>query len=107
MVLRPVVFTLAAAACAPALAQDSTGIVAGGDALDAYRTAAPPNGQVADYAVDLTPITGSVCNMLEPPTGCKFHPRCQHAMDVCRREVPKFRELAPGHFAACHLHGRT
>ena len=53
----------------------------------------------------LTPIAGSVCNMMEPPSGCKFHPRCAHAMDVCRREVPKFREIAPGHMAACHLHG--
>jgi len=53
----------------------------------------------------LTPIKGSVCNMMEPPTGCKFHPRCAQAMDVCRREVPKFREIAPGHMAACHLHG--
>jgi oligopeptide/dipeptide ABC transporter ATP-binding protein len=53
----------------------------------------------------LTPIKGSVCNMMEPPTGCKFHPRCAQAMDVCRREVPKFREIAPGHLAACHLHG--
>jgi len=51
----------------------------------------------------LTPITGSVCNMMDPPTGCKFNPRCQHAMDVCRREIPKFREVAPGHWAACHL----
>jgi oligopeptide transport system ATP-binding protein len=54
----------------------------------------------------LTPITGSVCNMMEPPAGCKFHPRCSQAMDVCRREVPAFREIAPGHFAACHLHGK-
>ena len=53
----------------------------------------------------LTPITGSVCNMMEPPAGCKFHPRCAHAMEICRREVPQFREIAPGHFAACHLHG--
>jgi len=53
----------------------------------------------------LTPIKGSVCNMMEPPTGCKFHPRCAQAMDICRREVPKFREVAPGHMAACHLHG--
>jgi oligopeptide/dipeptide ABC transporter ATP-binding protein len=53
----------------------------------------------------LTPINGSVCNMMAPPTGCKFHPRCAHAMDLCRREVPRFREVAPGHFAACHLHG--
>jgi oligopeptide/dipeptide ABC transporter ATP-binding protein len=53
----------------------------------------------------LTPIKGSVCNMMEPPSGCKFHPRCAHAMDVCRQEVPRFREVAPGHFTACHLHG--
>jgi oligopeptide transport system ATP-binding protein len=54
----------------------------------------------------LTPIRGSVCNMLDPPQGCKFHPRCEHAMEVCRREVPRFREVAPGHYAACHLHGQ-
>jgi oligopeptide transport system ATP-binding protein len=51
----------------------------------------------------LTPIDGTVCNMLDPPEGCKFHPRCRHAMDRCRRELPKLREVAPGHFAACHL----
>ncbi|MGE0223269.1 MAG: ABC transporter ATP-binding protein [Acetobacteraceae bacterium] len=52
----------------------------------------------------LTPIPGTVCNMLDPPQGCKFHPRCPHAMDVCRRETPAIRQVAPGHFAACHLH---
>ena len=51
----------------------------------------------------LTPIEGSVCNMMDPPQGCKFHPRCAHAMDICRREIPKFREVAPGRHAACHL----
>jgi oligopeptide/dipeptide ABC transporter ATP-binding protein len=54
----------------------------------------------------LTPISGSVCNMMEPPSGCKFNPRCSHAMDICRREVPKLKEIAPGHWAACHLHDR-
>ena len=54
----------------------------------------------------LTPITGSVCNMLRPPAGCKFNPRCSHAMDICRREVPKLKEIAPGHYAACHLHDK-
>jgi peptide/nickel transport system ATP-binding protein len=52
----------------------------------------------------LTPITGSVCNMLQPPQGCKFHPRCTHAMDICTQEVPRLQEVAPGHFVACHLH---
>jgi len=52
----------------------------------------------------LTPIQGTVCNMMEPPKGCKFNPRCQHAMDICRVEVPRMKEVAAGHFAACHLH---
>jgi oligopeptide/dipeptide ABC transporter ATP-binding protein len=52
----------------------------------------------------LTPITGTVCNMLQPPQGCKFHPRCAHAMDICTQEVPRLKEVAPGHFVACHLH---
>jgi oligopeptide/dipeptide ABC transporter ATP-binding protein len=58
------------------------------------------------HAKYLTPIAGSVCNMMEPPSGCKFHPRCTHAMDVCRREIPRLKEIAPGHLAACHLHDR-
>src|SRR5262245_55980142 len=53
----------------------------------------------------LTPIAGTVCNMMDPPSGCKFHPRCAYAMDICRREMPALREIAPGHHAACHLHG--
>jgi oligopeptide/dipeptide ABC transporter ATP-binding protein len=52
----------------------------------------------------LTPIQGSICNMLTPPTGCKFHPRCARAMDICRQQVPKLREVAPGHHVACHLY---
>ena len=52
----------------------------------------------------LTPIKGLLCNMLEPPSGCKFNPRCEHAMDICTRERPELKEVAPGHFVACHLH---
>ena len=52
----------------------------------------------------LVPIKGLVCNMMNPPTGCKFHPRCDHATDICRQEIPQMKELAPGHHAACHLH---
>jgi oligopeptide/dipeptide ABC transporter ATP-binding protein len=52
----------------------------------------------------LNPIQGTVCNMLAPPTGCNFHPRCEKAMDICRREAPPLREVAPGHKVACHLY---
>ncbi|MDA1101620.1 MAG: ABC transporter ATP-binding protein [Proteobacteria bacterium] len=55
----------------------------------------------------LTPINGYVCNMRAPPQGCKFHPRCAHAMDVCRERIPAFKEVAPNHFAACHLHDQA
>ena len=51
----------------------------------------------------LTPIKGTVCNMVDPPTGCKFHPRCEHAMEVCRQQIPELKEVAPGRLVACHL----
>ncbi|HOL17351.1 MAG TPA: ABC transporter ATP-binding protein, partial [Bacillota bacterium] len=35
--------------------------------------------------------------------GCRFHPRCPVALPRCREEVPPYREVRPGHFAACHL----
>jgi oligopeptide/dipeptide ABC transporter ATP-binding protein len=51
----------------------------------------------------LTPINGTVCNMLAPPSGCKFHPRCAHATDICRSVIPPLKEVAPGRQVACHL----
>jgi peptide/nickel transport system ATP-binding protein len=41
--------------------------------------------------------------LLNPPSGCVFHPRCSHTMDVCRQIVPELREIQPTHLAACHL----
>ncbi len=52
----------------------------------------------------LTPIKGLVCNMMDPPQGCKFNPRCEQAMDICTQEIPQMKEVAPGHFVVCHLH---
>lgn len=40
---------------------------------------------------------------LSIPPGCRFHPRCRHAVDRCRHEVPLLAEYTPGHTAACHL----
>jgi peptide/nickel transport system ATP-binding protein len=47
-------------------------------------------------------LQGEVANPAAPPSGCYFHPRCPHAVDVCRTETPAWREVAPGHFAGCH-----
>jgi len=49
------------------------------------------------------PIRGEIPSPLAPPSGCHFHPRCPHAFDRCRSEVPALREIAPGHRSACHL----
>jgi len=38
-----------------------------------------------------------------PPSGCVFHTRCPLVTDICRSDVPEFREIRPGHFLACHL----
>ncbi len=48
-------------------------------------------------------VQGEIPSPLAPPPGCHFHPRCPHAMARCKAEVPKLREIAPGHFSACHL----
>jgi oligopeptide/dipeptide ABC transporter ATP-binding protein len=52
----------------------------------------------------LTPIKGSVCNMLNQPKGCNFHPRCEKAMDICKQLIPEMKEVRPGHFTKCHLY---
>lgn len=52
----------------------------------------------------LETIEGNVPNLLTPPSGCRFHPRCPYAMMVCRAQKPPMTEIRPGHFAACHLY---
>jgi len=49
------------------------------------------------------PIKGEIPSPIDPPPGCHFHPRCPHAMERCRVEIPKLREIAPGRHSACHL----
>ena len=49
-------------------------------------------------------ITGEVPSALTPPSGCRFHPRCPHAMARCAVEAPLRKEVAPGHSVACHLY---
>jgi peptide/nickel transport system ATP-binding protein len=47
---------------------------------------------------------GAVPSLLAPPSGCRFHPRCPHVMDVCRSQAPPSVTVSPGHVAACWLH---
>ncbi|OLD50684.1 MAG: dipeptide/oligopeptide/nickel ABC transporter ATP-binding protein [Actinobacteria bacterium 13_1_40CM_2_65_8] len=47
---------------------------------------------------------GAPPSLSAPPSGCRFHPRCPFAMEVCKRQVPPSIAVAPGHVAACWLH---
>ena len=51
----------------------------------------------------LEAIPGSVPKLINPPTGCRFAPRCQHASDRCIQEMPELRDIASGHKVACHF----
>jgi len=48
-------------------------------------------------------IPGNIPNLIEPPTGCVFHPRCKYAKDVCVKKEPELEMVAEGHYAACHF----
>ena len=47
-------------------------------------------------------VHGEIASPLAPPPGCRFHPRCPHTMDVCRKSAPRFVKTG-GHAATCHL----
>jgi oligopeptide/dipeptide ABC transporter ATP-binding protein len=56
-----------------------------------------------DLKKERTILTGDVPSPLNPPSGCRFHPRCPIAKKVCSQDEPELRELRPGHTAACHF----
>lgn len=49
-------------------------------------------------------LEGDVPSPVDPPSGCRFHPRCRKALPVCSQEEPMLRDLGGRHFVACHLH---
>jgi len=50
----------------------------------------------------LSSIPGFPPDLLNPPEGCRFHPRCPIAMDICQRQEPEIRDLGRNHLVACH-----
>jgi peptide/nickel transport system ATP-binding protein len=51
------------------------------------------------------PARGEIPSLITPPTGCRFHPRCPHAMPVCKERFPARTDLGGGRWARCHLFG--
>jgi peptide/nickel transport system ATP-binding protein len=57
-----------------------------------------------DAAVAMTFQEGEPPSPVNPPSGCHFHPRCPHVMEVCRSVAPAPRKAAQGRVVACHLY---
>ena len=51
-------------------------------------------------------LEGSIPSPANPPSGCKFHTRCEHCTQRCKEEVPQQREIEPGHYVVCHLYDK-
>ena len=51
---------------------------------------------------DIPTIPGNVANLMNPPSGCRFHPRCPNATDVCAEQQPALASMPPGQIVACH-----
>lgn len=88
-------------------------IVELGDRDELYETPLHPYTQALLSAVPIpdpkrnrarnrTVLTGDVPSPINPPSGCRFHPRCPVAMEICSQQIPTWREIYPKHWVACH-----
>lgn len=57
-----------------------------------------------DLKVASEPLIGEIPSPLNPPRGCRFHPRCSLRMEICEKEDPPIVSLEPGHCVSCHLY---
>lgn len=89
-------------------------IVELGDVVHIYKEALHPYTEklitafpsVIGPKTELSSIHGFPPDLLKPPPGCRFHPRCPHAMEICRAKEPPLAEVqSKNHFVACHLYG--
>lgn len=61
--------------------------------------------RIREKGLRIRGLPGVVPDMSNPPSGCPFHPRCEHAKEICKTDVPEFREIEPGYFIFCHRYG--
>jgi oligopeptide/dipeptide ABC transporter ATP-binding protein len=60
--------------------------------------------EASERRTELVPIEGMVPNLINPPSGCRFHPRCKLAMTACSTHEPQLKEITPGHQVSCLLY---
>lgn len=74
--------------------------------LHPYTTALTVSAPIPDPTTKSkgVPLMGEIPSITRPPSGCRFNPRCTHAMDICKKEEPKLVEISQSHFVACHLY---
>ncbi|HAI87855.1 MAG TPA: peptide ABC transporter substrate-binding protein [Firmicutes bacterium] len=63
-----------------------------------------PSWNPKDRKLGQVKLEGEPPSPINPPTGCPFHPRCPHRLEICRRVKPEAAEVGEGHSSACHLH---
>lgn len=68
-------------------------------------SAAPDPTRVKSKDKGQLPARGEIPSLINPPTGCRFHPRCPHAMPVCKERFPGRTDLGNGHWTNCFLYG--
>lgn len=56
-----------------------------------------------DQGQELAVIEGDIPSAVRPPKGCRFHTRCEYAMDICANFEPELKDVGDGHYVACHL----
>jgi oligopeptide/dipeptide ABC transporter ATP-binding protein len=60
-----------------------------------------PNPRLVQRRLEVIP--GNIPDLIHPPTGCRFHPRCKYAQQICVDKIPDFEMQEPGHLSACHF----
>ncbi len=84
-------------------------VVETGDVLDIFEKPLHPYTQgllksIPRYGAPFKSIKGTVPSLIDPPKGCRFHNRCDHAMDICTKEKPRTVEADKEHFVQCFLY---
>ena len=57
--------------------------------------------RIDEFKKELVTLEGTVPDLTSPPTGCRFHPRCEYANQKCSEKIPELIEIEPGHQVAC------